>query len=179
MMIHTFTPTLTHIKTPNGSEMLLTGSEYGSVSGHISDSDVISIEQITVDEEHRRNGIGTFLLQSTIRGAHDISDRHIRYVDFAVTNPHSIRLLRKLFGESIQYFASEQDRDTKTDPIDSIFAGILTTIRQEQARVFEETNQELPSDFDPGVVAIARLHPEIVESWPMPNIVEGVVPYWD
>jgi hypothetical protein len=178
-MTQIFSSTLTHVRTPEGNRLLNTTSDFGSVDSYISHDNRVTIDYLSVKEQFRRRGIGTLLLQTTIRGATEISEEPIRYVDFAITNPHTVQLLRRLFGQSVDFFAEDTDRVAKTNGIDHIQAEILTAIRQEQAAKLTESHQEFPPCFDPGTCATAKLDDETVGTWPLPRIEEASIPYWE
>lgn len=172
-MSNLVTPLLRVENTPTGSTLINCRMEHGALEAEISAEDrhSLNIAYAQTDANHLRQGIASTLITSTTREVYEVEERKLLSVKFQIINPVMVPLLGKIFDESVEWYAEQEDCDTESNGIDMLTAQTLAVSREEQAEEFRIAREEFPDDFDPGVYAVAALEPTQMAQWVMPSIV--------
>jgi hypothetical protein len=166
-------PHMIYARHETGTTFIACQIAQGTIEASI-ERNTLTVENITVHDSLgvRRMGLGSLLLRATIKGAGSCVGQPLEYIDFNIINPVMVPMLRKHFDDLVQFYADSEDRDTNSQVISSEYAALLAVQRQSQADQYNNSMQEYPSYFNPGIYARARLCQQLIQSWPMPLIAQ-------
>lgn len=129
---------------------------------HYSDKGLLTIESLNVDNDNRRQGIGTLVLQETLTYVSEHYSPPIEIVDFSIINLFVIDMLTSLYQKKVSFYDFDPITDDRAEKISETQARQLLLARQV---AYEDcgVGEYMPDNFDCGIYGLARID-EIVAS---------------